>query len=58
VHAFDFDPEAVRIARGNARRNRESNRIQFLHLDVSKLSARASKNIRYLRESDFDPARG
>jgi len=43
VHAFDFDPEAVRIARGNARRNRESNRIQFLHLDVSKLSARASK---------------
>jgi len=43
VHAFDFDPESIRIARGNARRNRESRKIQFLHQDVRKLPARTSK---------------
>lgn len=43
VHAFDFDPESIRIARGNARLNGESRRIQFLQQDVSKLPVRASK---------------
>jgi ribosomal protein L11 methyltransferase len=43
VRAFDFDPQSIRIARENARRNRQSRKIQFLQQDVSKLPARASK---------------
>jgi ribosomal protein L11 methyltransferase len=37
VHALDFDPAAVRIARANARVNGVFNRIKITHGDVSKL---------------------
>jgi ribosomal protein L11 methyltransferase len=38
VDAFDFDPEAVRVASANARRNRVSQKIHFFEQDVTKLS--------------------
>jgi ribosomal protein L11 methyltransferase len=37
VEAFDFDPEAVRIARKNARNNRIQERIHIYQADVTKL---------------------
>jgi len=37
VHALDFDPEAVRLARANARVNGVSNRIKIMQGDVTKL---------------------
>jgi ribosomal protein L11 methyltransferase len=37
VHALDLDPEAVRIARANARANGVLNRIKITHGDVTKL---------------------
>jgi len=37
VEAIDFDPEAVRIARANARRNRVLNQMRIRRADVSKL---------------------
>jgi ribosomal protein L11 methyltransferase len=37
VRAFDFDPEAVRVARGNALANRVSSRIRITRADVTKL---------------------
>lgn len=37
IDAFDFDPEAIRIASGNARRNRVLSRIRFFEQDVMKL---------------------
>lgn len=39
VHAFDFDPEAVRVATANARRNRVLPRLRIRRQDVRKLSA-------------------
>lgn len=41
VVALDVDPEAVRVARANARRNGVGNRIRFLHQDLRRLSARS-----------------
>lgn len=38
VDAFDFDPEAVRVASANARRNRILNKIHFFEQDVTKLA--------------------
>jgi ribosomal protein L11 methyltransferase len=43
VHAFDFDPEAVRIARANARANRVSHKLQITRGDVTKLPLRAAR---------------
>jgi ribosomal protein L11 methyltransferase len=43
VHAFDFDHEAVRIARANARVNGLENRLRITHGDVAKLSTRVSE---------------
>jgi ribosomal protein L11 methyltransferase len=43
VVGFDFDPEAVRIARLNARRNRVADRIQFFDRDVTKLPRRSAE---------------
>jgi ribosomal protein L11 methyltransferase len=43
VEAFDFDAEAVRIARGNARRNRVLEKIRFRQADLTKLSRRSSQ---------------
>jgi len=41
VHAFDCDPQAVRVARANARRNRVSERISFCRQDLTRLPRRA-----------------
>lgn len=43
VDAFDFDPEAVRIARENARKNRVANRIHITRVDVTKMAMRSAK---------------
>ena len=37
VHAFDFDPDAVRIARANARANGVYNQLRIVRRDVTKL---------------------
>lgn len=42
VAAFDFDPEAVRIARANARLNRMQSRVSIDSADVTRLPVRAS----------------
>ncbi len=41
VEAFDFDPEAVRIARENARKNGVSRKVNIRHQDVTQLPSRA-----------------
>ena len=43
VHALDFDLEAIRIARANARVNGVLNRIKITHGDVTKLSPSAPR---------------
>ncbi len=43
VDAFDFDPEAVTVARANARRNRVSDKIRIHQADVTKLPQRGAK---------------
>jgi ribosomal protein L11 methyltransferase len=40
VQAMDFDPEAVRVARENARRNRVLHKVKIRRQDITKLSAR------------------
>lgn len=40
VHAFDFDPEAVRVACANARVNRVAGKIKISHGDIIKLPLR------------------
>jgi ribosomal protein L11 methyltransferase len=41
VHAFDFDPEAVRVARTNARVNHVEAKLKITRDDVTKLPHRA-----------------
>jgi ribosomal protein L11 methyltransferase len=41
IEAFDFDPEAVRVARANAKRNRVEGKIIIRHLDVTRLPVRS-----------------
>lgn len=43
IDAFDFDSEAVRIARENARKNRVSQRIHITRADVTKLAVRSAR---------------
>jgi ribosomal protein L11 methyltransferase len=43
VDAFDFDPEAVRIARENARANQVSNQISLYHADLTRLPLNSAK---------------
>jgi ribosomal protein L11 methyltransferase len=43
IDAFDFDPEAIRIASVNARRNRVLEKIHFFEQDVTKLSRNGAK---------------
>ena len=43
VDAFDFDPEAVRIARENARKNRVLQKVHITRGDVTKLTLRCQK---------------
>jgi ribosomal protein L11 methyltransferase len=37
IDAFDFDPDAIRVAQSNARRNRVSDKIHFFEQDVTTL---------------------
>jgi ribosomal protein L11 methyltransferase len=43
VDAFDFDPEAVRIARENARKNRVLPKVHMTRKDVTQLPLRSGK---------------
>jgi ribosomal protein L11 methyltransferase len=43
VDAMDCDPECIRIARANARRNRVSARIRFLQQDLTGLPRRSAR---------------
>jgi len=43
VHAIDFDPEAVRIARANARRNGVRRKLRITRADVAKLPLRPAR---------------
>ncbi|HAO78819.1 MAG TPA: hypothetical protein DCQ92_07565 [Verrucomicrobia subdivision 3 bacterium] len=43
VHAFDFDPEAVRIARENARKNKVDARLKPTRGDVTKLPLKPAR---------------
>lgn len=43
VEAFDFDPEAVRVACANARRNRVFEKIHIRQADVTKMPKRGAK---------------
>jgi ribosomal protein L11 methyltransferase len=43
VHAFDFDADAVRIARANARANQVRRKMKIGHGDVGKLPLRPSQ---------------
>ena len=40
VHAIDFDPDVVRIARSNARKNRVAHKIRIVRRDVSQWEER------------------
>jgi ribosomal protein L11 methyltransferase len=43
VHALDFDPEAVRVARANARENRVERKLKIRRGDVAKLPLRPAQ---------------
>ena len=43
VQAFDFDPESVRVAKANARKNRVENRIKLTRGDVTKLPLKPAR---------------
>ena len=43
VDAFDFDPQAVSVARANARRNGVSAKIRFLRQDLTRLPRRSAR---------------
>ena len=43
VEAFDFDPDSVRVARENARRNDVSRRLRLSQADLTKLPSRSPK---------------
>jgi ribosomal protein L11 methyltransferase len=43
VHAFDFDPEAVRVARENARKNKVDARLKPVCGDVTKLPLQSAR---------------
>ena len=43
VHAFDFDPEAVRVATENARKNRVDGKIKLTRGDITKLPLKPAR---------------
>ncbi len=43
VHAFDFDPESVRVARDNARKNRVADKIKLTRGDITKLPMKPAR---------------
>jgi len=48
VEAFDFDPESVRIARDNARKNRVLQKVHITRRDVTKLPLRSAKKYDFI----------
>ena len=43
VHALDFDPESVRVAKENARKNRVADRLKLTRGDVTKLPRKPAR---------------
>jgi ribosomal protein L11 methyltransferase len=43
VHAFDFDPESVRVARANAETNQVLKKIHLTHADATRLPLRPQR---------------
>lgn len=43
IEAFDFDPEAVRVARRNARRNRVATRLELAEADLTNLPRKPAR---------------
>jgi len=43
VQAFDFDPESVRVAKANARKNRVENKVKLTRGDVTKLPLKPAR---------------
>jgi ribosomal protein L11 methyltransferase len=43
VHAFDFDPESVRVAKANAKKNRVDAKIKLTRGDVTKLPLKPAR---------------
>lgn len=43
VQAFDFDPEAVRVARENARKNRVENKVKPARNDITRLPLKPAR---------------
>ena len=43
VHAFDFDPESVRVAKENARKNRVDGKIKLTRGDITKLPLKPAR---------------
>jgi ribosomal protein L11 methyltransferase len=43
VHAFDFDPQCVRVARANVATNRAEKKIRISRADLTKLPRRSSR---------------
>jgi len=43
VHAFDFDPESVRVSKGNARKNRVDAKIKLTRGDITKQALKPAR---------------
>lgn len=43
IEAFDFDPDSVRVARSNARKNRVDDKIKLTRGDVTKLALKPAR---------------
>lgn len=43
IHAFDFDPESVRVAKDNTRKNRVDAKIKLTRGDITKLPFRSAR---------------
>ena len=43
VHAFDFDPESIRVARANARVNRVQRKLRISRVDVTRLPRQSAR---------------
>jgi ribosomal protein L11 methyltransferase len=44
VHAFDYDPDSVRVAKSNAGTNRVHQKVRITQEDITKLPLRAQRN--------------
>ena len=43
VHAFDYDPESIRVARANLRKNRVADKVKLSRGDVTKLPLKPAR---------------